>query len=484
MIEAEPVTRRLSVPTGIGFDGAYLAAILMLLDMVCLGAAFAVSYAQANTLDPYSAKLWKASDAGFCISLLYLTLASGGYARPNQGKPISQITRILVNATAVATIEWMAIITFGDSSKFDWPLSGPINVVSFGALMMCVTRGLMHYALTEAAAKGLISRNVAVVGAGQHGLMLLEALKRNKEPWTRVVGFFDDRRGPREASSAALGVAGTVEDLIEIARDVRIDEVLVALPWGAQERLKSIFNRLKVIPANVRLAPDMIGLTFLNAGFDRVDGVPVYNIFTTPISGWGALLKRLEDLVLGSVIVLAVSPIMLAAAVAVKLESSGPIFFRQRRYGYNNNLIHVLKFRSMYDELRDEDGSRLTSRDDKRVTKVGRFIRRFSIDELPQLFNVLSGTMSLVGPRPHPLEAKAAGRLYQEIVGEYAVRHKIKPGITGWAQVMGWRGETDTEEKILHRVECDFYYMENWSIFLDIEILIRTMGAVFGKNAF
>jgi Undecaprenyl-phosphate glucose phosphotransferase len=469
---------------GVAFEGAHLAAILALLDLLCLGVAFAISYHAANQLAPYPAKLWKASDGAFCISLLYLTLASGGYARPNPGKPISQITRILVNGMTVATIEWIAITLFGEDSKFDWPMNGPINIVSLGALMMCAVRILMHSLLNHAANAGLISRNVAVVGAGRHGRQLLEALKRNREPWTVVIGFFDDRKGRRDDPAADLELSGTVDDLIEEARHIRIDEVVIALPWGAERRLRAIFDRLKVIPANVRLAPDMIGLDFLEAGFDRIDGVPVYNIFTTPISGWGALLKRLEDLILGSVITVLLSPLMLAVAAAIKFDSPGPVFFRQRRYGYNNKLIHVLKFRSMYHDMRDEAAVRLTSRDDPRVTRVGRFIRRTSIDELPQLFNVLAGQMSLVGPRPHPVQAKAGGKLYRDIAAEYAVRHKIKPGITGWAQVMGWRGETDTEEKLLKRVEHDFYYMENWSIFMDIEILFRTLGVLTGREAY
>jgi len=180
-----------------------------------------------------------------------------------------------------------------------------------------------------------------------------------------------------------------------------------------------------------------------------------------------------------------VSPIMLACAIAIKLDSPGPIFFKQKRYGYNNNLINVYKFRSMYVTQLDANASKLATRDDPRITRIGRILRRTSLDEIPQLINVVLGQMSLVGPRPHATQAKAAGKLYEEVVKEYAVRHKVKPGITGWAQVMGWRGETDTEDKIIRRVECDLYYMENWSILLDIEILFRTVLAVLGgSNAY
>jgi Undecaprenyl-phosphate glucose phosphotransferase len=472
----EPTPQR----SGLEFDGVYCSILLMVLDTLFMGLAFAGSYSVAGHLHSYASKLWIASDGAFCVSLLYLTLASGGYARGNQAKPIFQITRVLVNGMFVVTVEWLALEIFGEAAKFDWPWNGPMSLVSLGAIAMCLSRILLYRGLVLAAGAGLISRNIAVVGAGRQGKQLYETLQRKREPWTHVIGFFDDRKGRREDQSSGIEPSGSIDDLIERVREVRIDEVIVALPWGAEHRLRIIFDRLKVIPANVRLAPDMIGLSFLDSGFDLLDNVPVYNIFTTPISGWGAVVKRAEDVILASLIVIALSPILITCAIAVRLESPGPILFRQRRYGYNNKLIEVLKFRSMYHHLRDEDAAKLATRDDPRITRVGRIIRRASIDELPQLFNVLSGEMSLVGPRPHAIQAKAAGKLYRDIAAEYAVRHKIKPGITGWAQVMGWRGETDTEEKLLRRVECDLYYMENWSIFLDIEILLRTFGALRG----
>jgi exopolysaccharide biosynthesis polyprenyl glycosylphosphotransferase len=205
-----------------------------------------------------------------------------------------------------------------------------------------------------------------------------------------------------------------------------------------------------------------------------------------PIADWDIVLKWLFDRSVGLLLLVLLSPVMLAAAIAVKLTSKGPILFRQKRYGFNNELIEVFKFRSMYVEATDANASRLVTRNDPRVTPVGRVIRRTSIDELPQLFNVVfKGNLSLVGPRPHAVHAKAEQRLYDEVVDGYFARHRVKPGITGLAQIRGWRGETDTEEKIQKRVECDLQYIENWSIWSDIAILAATpFSLIRSENAY
>jgi len=213
--------------------------------------------------------------------------------------------------------------------------------------------------------------------------------------------------------------------------------------------------------------------------------VPVMTLFDRPISGLSAIVKAIEDKLLTALILIAVSPIMALAALAVRLDSHGPILFRQPREGFNNRSFHCFKFRTMYHERLEYKNITQASRDDPRITRVGRFLRRTSIDELPQLFNVLIGDMSLVGPRPHAASTRAGGRLFSDVVQSYAARHKVKPGITGWAQVCGWRGETDTEEKLIKRFEHDLYYIENWSIWLDLYILVRTVGAVLlPRNAF
>jgi exopolysaccharide biosynthesis polyprenyl glycosylphosphotransferase len=205
-----------------------------------------------------------------------------------------------------------------------------------------------------------------------------------------------------------------------------------------------------------------------------VGNVPFLDVFDRPLTEWGKIIKAVEDKIIASLAVVALSPVMLLVALAIKLDSKGPVLFKQKRFGFNNELIEVFKFRSMYHESSDVDAARLVTKGDLRVTRIGRFLRKSSLDELPQLFNVLRGELSLVGPRPHATKAKAADKLYNDVVDGYFARHRVKPGITGWAQINGWRGETDTAEKLQRRVEHDLYYIENWSLMFDLYILWRT----------
>ena len=204
-----------------------------------------------------------------------------------------------------------------------------------------------------------------------------------------------------------------------------------------------------------------------------------------PLSDWDRVVKNVEDRVLGALLLLLAAPVMALVALAVRLDSKGPIFFRQKRYGFNNELIEVLKFRSMYVDQQDATGSKVVTRGDPRVTRVGRFIRRTSLDELPQLINVVKGQMSLVGPRPHATGSKAERDLFEDVVEGYFARHRVKPGVTGWAQINGWRGETDTREKLVRRVEHDLYYIDNWSVLFDLYIIALTpLSLATGKNAY
>ena len=219
--------------------------------------------------------------------------------------------------------------------------------------------------------------------------------------------------------------------------------------------------------------------------YSYLGGVPLLDAFARPLSGWGGIVKEVFDRICAAILVVLLAPVFAAVAIMVRLDSPGPVLFRQPRYGFNNQMIEVLKFRSMYHGDTDRFAERLVTRNDARVTRVGRFIRRTSLDELPQLFNVLKGELSLVGPRPHALQARAADTLYEEVVEGYLARHRVKPGVTGWAQINGWRGETDTAQKVERRVEHDLYYIESWSLWLDIKILIRTpLALIVGDNAY
>ncbi|MGR8934308.1 MAG: undecaprenyl-phosphate glucose phosphotransferase [Gammaproteobacteria bacterium] len=348
-----------------------------------------------------------------------------------------------------------------------------------------LSRVLARQLLLRWACSGVLTRNIAIVGAGDQGHLLFEFLKKQQYPWIRVVGVFDDRSARLSEDIDGNLLAGDIDNLLTLARKTRIDDILVALPWGAEERVLTILNKLQVLPANIRLSADIIGFKFPFHGYSYYNGIPALNVFDKPLSGGDYVLKSIEDKVLSVLILILIAPLLLSIAILIKLDSPGPVFFRQKRYGFNNQLIEVLKFRSMRIDQQDDNAKQLTTRNDPRVTRLGRILRRTSLDELPQFFNVLKGEMSIVGPRPHATEAKAAGRLYENVVQQYAARHKVKPGITGWAQVNGWRGDTDTEEKILKRVEHDLDYINNWSLTRDLVIILRTVTVVFGdQNAY
>ena len=248
-----------------------------------------------------------------------------------------------------------------------------------------------------------------------------------------------------------------------------------------------MLRKLWVLPVDIRLAAHANQLRFRPRSYSYIGQLPVLDIFDKPIADWDVVIKLVFDKIVGSLALIALSPVLAARPRSrSSSKSPGPVLFKQKRYGFNNELIEVFKFRSMYVDQLDATASKLVTRDDPRVTRVGRFIRKTSIDELPQLFNVVfKGDLSLVGPRPHAVHAKAADRQYDEVVDGYFARHRVKPGITGWAQINGWRGETDTQEKIQQRVEHDLYYIENWSILFDLRILALTpISLVKATNAF
>jgi Undecaprenyl-phosphate glucose phosphotransferase len=354
------------------------------------------------------------------------------------------------------------------------------------AIMLAGTRAAMTLWIRRLKGQGVFNSRVAIYGGSAQGQKLAQYIRGNSRLTITLVGFFDDRRDGRVPILVDdVPVFGTSDDLVAMIRDDLIDQVIVALPWSAEARIQQVVQKLALTPVRIRLAPDLANFAFSHRPLVLLGDMPVITLFERPISGTDAIVKRAEDLVLTVGILFFLWPLMLLAALAVKLDSPGPIFFRQPREGFNNQRFDVLKFRSMTHDSCETDGIRQATKDDKRVTRVGRIIRATSIDELPQLLNVLKGDMSLVGPRPHAPSTKAAGRPFHEVVQTYAARHKVKPGITGWAQVCGWRGETDTEEKLVKRQEHDLFYIENWSVPFDLYILVRTVFAVlFPKNAF
>ena len=324
--------------------------------------------------------------------------------------------------------------------------------------------------------QGRLDRRTVVVGADANSEVLLKSLAAQRDSDVRVIGVFDDRNDKRSlASCNGVPNLGTVDDVVEFARKTRVDLVIFSLPISAETRILHMLKKLWVLPLDIRLSAHSNKLRFRPRSYSYIGNVPVLDVFDRPIADWDIVMKWLFDKVVGALALICAAPVMLLVALAIKLDSKGPVFFKQRRYGFNNELIEIYKFRSMYSEYADPTASRLVNKSDPRVTRVGRFIRKTSLDELPQLFNVVfAGNLSLVGPRPHAIHAKAAEHLYDEAVDGYFARHRVKPGITGWAQINGWRGETDSQEKIQRRVEHDLYYIENWSLMLDFYILLRT----------
>jgi Undecaprenyl-phosphate glucose phosphotransferase len=275
---------------------------------------------------------------------------------------------------------------------------------------------------------------------------------------------------------------GKVADLIAFARRTQVDLVIVSMPLSAEKRVLAMLTQLWVLPIDIRLSAHMSKLKFTHSAYSYVGDVAVFDMADRPISDWNLVFKWVFDKMVALVALIVLSPVMLATAIAIKLESRGPVFFTQNRHGFNNELIKIYKFRSMRTDMADAGAARLVTRNDPRVTRVGKFIRKTSIDELPQLFNVLKGELSIVGPRPHALQAKAANQLYYEAVEGYFARHRVKPGMTGWAQISGWRGETDTIDKIMQRVNHDLYYIEHWSILFDLYIVLMTPVSLIAKN--
>ena len=399
--------------------------------------------------------------------------------------PVHQGLRIaagfsLVLIAALATLFLLRIdAAFSRVWLISWYLAGLLGLL--------VERGMISVLVRHLTSTGRLERRTVIVGGGPSGEQLLAEIRKSNDSDLRIYGVFDDRNEERSPDVVAgYPKLGSVDDLVEFARHARVDLVIFTMPISAEQRLLEMLRKLWVLPLDIRLAAHTNKLRFRPRSYSYIANIPVLDVFDKPIADWDVVMKSAFDRIVGSICLLLLSPLLLLIALAVKLDSPGPVFFRQKRYGFNNELIEVFKFRSMYVDKQDFGGSNLVKRGDPRVTRVGRFIRRTSLDELPQLINVVfKGDLSLVGPRPHAIHARAADRNYDEVVDGYFARHRVRPGITGWAQVNGWRGETDTAEKLQRRIEHDLYYIENWSIFFDMYILLITPFAVLkGENAF
>ena len=386
-------------------------------------------------------------------------------------------------------IAWLSVIlvllflayatrTSADYSRgviLTWFISTPI--------VLTLWRGGLHYMLGRLREHGFNTRRVAIVGARDLGADFARTIL--SAPWMGLlpIGFYDDRKpaGARPLVNEPVKVIGDLSTLVNHARAGKIDSIYITLPMRAEERIKSLLAQLADTTVSVHLVPDFFIYNLMNASWSNIADLPIVSIYETPFFGVDGWIKRLEDIVLACMILTIIAVPMMLIAIGVRMSSPGPVIFRQYRYGLRGNRIEVWKFRTMTACENDENVSQ-AKRHDYRVTPFGSFLRRTSLDELPQFINVLQGNMSIVGPRPH---AVVHNEQYRKLISGYMLRHKVKPGITGLAQVNGWRGETDTLDKMKKRVEFDLAYIRNWSLFLDLKIIIMTMLKGFGgKNAY
>lgn len=407
------------------------------------------------------------------------------YESGNLERFLFQFGRLTVGWTAVVfSLLALAFITkTTDSFSRAWALLW-FPLTGAGLIFLRIVLSIQIARWRE---RGDLRQNVAIVGAGEYGQRLIREMLNVDSKAVSIVGVFDRRKTRIPDDIEGIPVRGDIGDLMTYVRQHRVDEIIVALPWRSGGRLMELVQLLKSAPANVKWCPETIAFQLPVRSLSSVAGVPMINIFERPITGRNLVLKTIEDRVGSLLLLVALSPLLLLIGLLVRLESRGPALFRQKRYGFNNEEFTVYKFRTMRNEAgqpSDSPGASVeqATREDPRITRFGRFLRRSSLDELPQLINVLRGDMSLVGPRPH---AVAHNEQFGAMIGEYFARHRVKPGITGWAQVNGLRGETETPDKMRRRVEYDLYYIDNWSIFFDIRILFLTIFVGFvNRNAY
>jgi Undecaprenyl-phosphate glucose phosphotransferase len=434
--------------------------------------------------EPYD-PTWKSVSATALVAILIITAlrSQWSYTIPSLRKFGRQVVKALISVAAVTLCVSGVIFLSGNIPVLPRQVAG---WMALSALFLCFVRFIAAEVARRLTRAGVLVRRTVIVGGGKDAEDLIRELNADPENHLNILGVFDDRRGDR-ASGDFGGIArlGTFEGLTDFCRRASVDLLIVTVPSRAEERLMQILAKLFPLQVDIRISALSSKLRINSRAYSFIGRVPMLAVMDKPLGDWDRVLKNLEDRLIGSLSLILAAPVMIAVAIAIKLESDGPIFFRQKRYGFNNELIEVLKFRSMHVSQQDVTASKLVTRDDPRVTRVGRIIRRASIDELPQLLNVVQGQLSLVGPRPHATGAKADRDLYENVVQGYFARHRVKPGVTGWAQINGWRGETDTHEKLVRRVEHDLYYIDNWSVLFDLYIIAMTpISLLTGKNAY
>lgn len=414
------------------------------------------------------------------LTMFFLGECFGVY-RPSRGRSADTEVGLLTAAWSLTALAVAVLVTMTGSLG----THSSVVLISWffmaGLLVICGHMGIR--AVMEASSRaGYFVRRTAIVGANRLGLEIARSALQASDCGMKVVGVYDDRGGQRleQFENHPAAFLGSTEDLLQSIQRDELDTVLIALPMRAEKRIQQLLDTLANSTVSVYIVPDFFVFELLHSRWTHVGGLPVVSVFESPIYGVDGWLKRCIDIALAVVGLLLVSPILLVCGLLIRCTSAGPVFFKQKRYGLDGKEILVWKFRTMFT---CDNGAvvKQATKDDPRVTPIGRILRRTSLDELPQLFNVLFGNMSLVGPRPH---ATAHNEQFRSLIRGYMMRHKVKPGITGLAQVFGSRGETDTLEKMEHRIALDHRYLREWSLWLDLRILLRTIRVVLKQDAY
>lgn len=409
---------------------------------------------------------------GGILTVIFLQSADG-YSISSLRQMSRQLGRMLASWTFVFLVFAIVAFFFKQSESLSRVWFGAWFVS--GAVFLTLSRLVISRYVRKLTRDGRLQRRAILVGGGERAAELIRSLESQPEQDLKICGIFDDRDDAR-SPSVLLGYPklGKFADLIVFGRICKIDMLVVTFPLTAEGRVADMLKDLWVLPVDIRLSAHANKLNLRPKSYSYVGSVPFLDIVDKPLADWDYLKKRAFDLFFASIALVLLSPVMLLVALAVRLDSPGPVFFRQTRYGFNNEKISVLKFRSMYHHMADPAAKNVVTRHDPRVTRVGRFIRKSTLDELPQFLNVLRGELSLIGPRPHAVHAHTENRPWEAVVDGYFARHRVKPGISGWAQINGLRGEIRNQEMIQKRVEHDLYYIENWSVLLDLYILFIT----------
>ena len=459
------------------FTSNIVGPIMLAADLVCLALSVPIALVVYQILvgDQLSYSVHLFAVAILAASFLLIRSSRRAYRRTLVDL-MHEEGDALVDAVVSSLLASALVWQFGMIDNY----SRGVSLLYLVSLLFCIalSRPLIRQLLTRMAARGAIEQRIAFYGADPQSVQMIRRLLASLDlPHLRFVGVADDR--PKIDALDDLELIGGYDDLAELARRGEIDQVLISVPNLPTKRLREIVDGLSAVSVDVSLIPHEAIELAPDYRVHLLGSLPVLNLWQRPFRDINEFVKRGEDLLFGGVAFLFLAPVMGIAALLVRLTSPGPVLFVQPRVGFNNEVINVLKFRTMYADQTDIGAQATTTRDDPRVTPVGRILRKLSIDELPQLLNVIRGDMSLVGPRPHALAMKVGEHYYQDAVRGYAGRHRVRPGITGLAQVKGLRGEIRTVHRAKRRVELDKEYIDRWSLWLDIYILIATVRAVF-----